>query len=125
VAPRLHAILNWRHAEHAAVWQVEVAHPTRVRVRVCLRCPMLAAGSQYELRIADRVLTATVQGNGPREEVLHADWWRGLHDRPFVWEDAGEIDLPAGRHTVTMQPSRLTCGTVFADVMAIALAPTG
>jgi alpha-L-fucosidase len=121
----IEAIIDWRHVQESTHWTIEVPGAVRVRARLCLRCPKIVAGSRYEVRCGDRVLSATVQGNGPMEDRVRMDWYNGYAYLPFVWEEAGEMDLPAGIHELTLQPVENACGSNFADVIALELTPLG
>jgi alpha-L-fucosidase len=119
----LEAVCDWRHEEESTHWTIRLPAAMRVKVRVCLRCPKVVAGSTYEIRCGASTLAAKVQGNGPMEDRVRMDWWRGYSYLPFVWEDAGEMALPAGTHEVTMQPTGNVWGSNFADVAAVELTP--
>jgi alpha-L-fucosidase len=121
VVTGLDAIIDWRHEEESTHWALSVPAALRAKVRVCLRCPKIVAGSAYEIRCGHGVLAAKVQGNGPMEDSVRMDWWNGYAYLPFVWEDAGEIDLPAGAQELAMQPTGNAWGGNFADVMAVEL----
>ena len=120
---QLDAIYDWRHHEESTHWTIQVPAAMRAKVRVCLRCPKVVAGSTYEVRCGASALTARVQGNGPMEDRVRMDWWRGYSYLPFVWEDAGETDLPAGVCELSLQPTGTAWGGNFADVMAVELVP--
>jgi alpha-L-fucosidase len=120
----MRAILNWRYSEQSCVWTVRVPKAMRVKVRVCLRCPKIVAGSAYEISCETKSLTSKVRGNGPMEKEVRMDWWKGYSYLPFVWEDAGVLDLPQGVHEVTMRPTHIVWGCNFANVAALELAVT-
>lgn len=117
------AILNWRYCEESVVWTVQVPKAMRVRVRVCLRCPKVVAGSTYKISCGAKSLTAKVRGNGPMEREVRMDWWKGYHALPFVWEDAGVLQLPQGAHELSMRPTHIIWGCNFADVAGLELVP--
>jgi alpha-L-fucosidase len=121
----IHAIIDWRHTEQHTTWTVEASRPTRVKVRVLLRCQRRVAGSAYELRCGAQTLSATVKGNEPQpnEDYVGTDWFRGFYRLPFVWEEAGEMKLPSGQSRITMQPVEIPWGSFFADVAALELTP--
>ena len=119
-----HATVNFSRLGQLVVWTLDVPRAMRVKVRVRLRCSAQHAGSVYVVRCADAVLKATVRGNPPEHERLAGpDWFKGYHQLPFVWEDAGEIDLPPGRHDLTMEIDDMPYGCFFADVAALELTP--
>lgn len=116
------ATVNWHSLEQKLVWHVESGEPARVKVRIRLRCPKEFAGSTYEIRCGDSVLTAAVRGNDVAESEA-PDWFKGWHQYPFVWEDAGELEIPSGRSRLEMRPTDFVWGTYFADVEGIELMP--
>jgi hypothetical protein len=90
-----------------------------------MRCPKIVAGSRYVIRAAGQEVEAAVRGNGPMEDRVHMDWYKGYWRLPFTWEEAGVIDLPAGRTRIEMQPTYILWGCNFADVMGLDLTTVG
>jgi hypothetical protein len=123
--PVIHAILDWRYTELSATWTVTSPIEQRVKVRVFLRCQRKVAGSVYEVRGPSQAIRAAVRGNEtqPDENYTGTDWFKGFFRLPFIWEDAGELTLPAGQSSVTMQPADIPWGSFFADVMALEIQP--
>lgn len=119
-----HATSNFSRLGQLVVWTLDVPRAMRVGVRVRLRCSAQHAGSAYVIRCADAERKATVRGNPPEHGRMAApDWHKGYYQLPFVWEDAGEIDLPAGRHDLVMEIDDMPYGCFFADVAGIQLVP--
>jgi hypothetical protein len=123
--PQVSAIINWRWEEESTVWLVETDRPLSVRVRACMRCPKIVAGSSYVVRAAGQKVEAKVKGNGPLENRVQMDWYKGYWRLPFVWEEVGLINLPAGRTRIEMQPTNIIWSCNFADVMGLDLTPVG
>ena len=121
--PQVSAIINWRWEEESTVWYVETDRPVSVRVRACVRCPKIVAGSSYVVRAAGQKVEAKIQGNGPLENRVQMDWYKGYWRLPFVWEEVGLINLPAGRTRIEMQPTNIIWSCNFADVMGLELIP--
>jgi hypothetical protein len=106
------------------VWTVVVPQALRVRIRIHLRCSAQHAGSRYVIRCGDGQMRGTVLGN-PSEHgtMAYPDWFKGFYKLPFVWEDAGEMDVPAGRRELVMTIDDMPHGCFFADVAALEMMP--
>jgi hypothetical protein len=118
-------VAQWRAYQQKAVWQVECDRAMKVGVRVCLRVPQQMAGSTYEVRCGAGTLKSEIRGQAMPADWTPAppDWFRGFHYMPFAWEDAGELDLPAGRSEIAMNPTWMPYGNFFCDVLGMELMP--
>jgi alpha-L-fucosidase len=115
-----HSTINWSRLGQVVVWTVVVPQTLRVRIRIRLRCSLQHAGSRYAIRCGDREMRGTVVGNPADHGTMpYPDWFKGFYKLPFVWEDAGEIDLPTGRHELIMSIEDMPHGCFFADVAAL------
>jgi len=121
-----HATINWSRLGQTVVWTVEVPAAMKMRIRVRLRCSHQHAGSRYTMRCGAVELHGIVRGN-PAEHgrMSQPDWWKGYYKLPFAWEDAGEMELPAGRHDLVMAIDDMPYGCFFADVAALRAVPAG
>jgi hypothetical protein len=119
-----YATINWSRLGQLIVWTVDAPRDLKVRVQVRLRCSSQHAGSAYAIRCAGAELKATVRGNPPEHGRMgNPDWFKGYYQLPFIWEEAGELALPAGRHDLTMEIENMPYGCFFADVAALRLSP--
>lgn len=119
---QVNAILNWCWLEQSTVWNVVSDRPVKVRIRICMRCPEAVAGSSYVIRVADQKLEATVQGSGPmQDKVSYPSTSKGFSNLPFSWKEVGEINLPAGRSQIVMQPTNIVWGAIFMDLVGLDL----
>jgi hypothetical protein len=119
----LHAILDWRRLEHSTTWTLETPAMLRVKIRVLIRCAEACAGSPFEIRCGDATLTSRVPGVASANPRVMPDWWKGFFWLPFVWHDCGEVDMPAGRSELAMQPIEIPYGCFFADIAALEIVP--
>jgi alpha-L-fucosidase len=119
------AVSQWRAYQQTATWHVECDAAMRVRVRVCVRVPDLMAGSAYEIRCGASVLKAELRGQDmPADwKPTPPEWFRGFTYLPFAWEEAGELDLPAGRSDLVMNPTWMPYGNFFCDVLGLEVTP--
>ena len=102
------------------MWIVQNDTPRPVNVRIRLRCAKLYAGSTFWIVAGKQRLTGTVQGkNLADQECIPASPPGGaLH-----WQHVGAILLPAGKTHVSLSPTRMPYGYIFAEVEAVELQP--
>jgi alpha-L-fucosidase len=119
------AVTQWRAYQQQAIWHVETQGALRARVRLCVRVPELMAGSRFEIRCGTNVLQGQLPGQPMPTEWTPTppDWFRGFHFLPFAWEDVGELDLPAGRSDIVMNPTWIPYGNIFCDVLGMEICP--
>jgi len=119
---QIKAIVNWCWLEQSTVWNVETEKPLKVRIRICMRCPEAVGGSKYEIRVADQKIEAKVIGSGPMQKgVSYPITSKGFANLPFTWKEVGEINLPAGRCRIEMQPTDIVWGAIFMDLLGLEL----
>ncbi len=99
----------WSSPEQKARWQLRGPGSVRCEVMVELACPAPYEGSTFAVRVAGQTLQGTVPTTG------------GFRD--FTKVRLGAVDLPAGRSTLTLAPTRLNYGYIFAAVKQVVLTP--
>jgi len=121
-----HATINWSRLGQRVVWTVQLAAAVKVRVRIRLRCSHQHAGSRYTIRCGAAELHGSIRGNpADHGRMSQPDWWKGYFQLPFIWEDAGGIELPAGRNDLVMEIDEMPYGCFFADVAGLRIVPDG
>jgi hypothetical protein len=102
----------WTSEEDHAVWTVELPKAGSYTVRLTWACADDSAGNGYVVQIAEpggvpKTLTGTVQGTGTWDDYKTAK--------------LGEINLPAGKHTVTFRSAGKIKGALI-DLKELRLA---
>jgi putative heme-binding domain-containing protein len=102
----------WTSEEDHAVWTVELPKAGSYAVRLTWACADDSAGNGYIVQIAEpggvpKTLTGTVQGTGTWDDYKTAK--------------LGEINLPAGKHTVTFRSAGKIKGALI-DLKELRLA---
>ena len=99
----------WTNAADSASWEVDVARPGKYRVEVIYACPQDNAGSEYRVTL----------DNGTRVagEVGPTNAWTDFRS-VFI----GDVDLLAGRRTVTIQATSIPRGACM-NLKSIRLVP--
>ena len=87
----------WTNANDSASWDLEVARPGRYRVEVLYACAPGNEGSTFRVQLQG--------GGGVDGTVKSTGSWT-----EFMTVGLGEIDLPAGRRTVTVKATSIPNG---------------
>jgi alpha-L-fucosidase len=115
------AICDWRGVDQTIVNHLWAEGAFTARLRLLLRVPEGFGGSLLAVRCGDCRIEPRIRGN-PGVEARREngpDWWQGWRNLPFVWEDMGEIAIPAGRSTLELQPAEIPYGCFVADVAGV------
>jgi alpha-L-fucosidase len=100
-------ITNWWGPEHAAMWRVSAPGRQRCRVSVVLACTSQFAGSRFMVRFPGQRLYDVVRGSE--------------NDQTFARQTLGEAPLRRGINYVTLKPTWMNYGYIFANVEAVEL----
>ena len=98
----------WSSIEDHAVWTLDVAKAGKYRVSFDYACDDSTAGNSWRLSVAGQSLTGTVRGTGS---------WDNYRS-----ENAGELDLPAGRSELVFR-SDGNIRSHLLDLRSIRLSP--
>ena len=102
---------GWSSLEQKAAWQVQCAKRVRCEVAVEMACPRVYAGSTFAVKVGRQAVTGAVPAT------------KGFGQ--FRWVKLGVIELPAGRSALSLTPTQLNYGYVFAEVRRVRLKPVG
>ncbi len=96
----------WTRVEDGAHWDFELATSGRFRVEALQGCGKGSGGAEVEFAVGDDRLTMIVEDTG--------------HFQNFVRRALGDVQLPAGRHSLRVQP-RTRPGVAVMDLREVRL----
>ncbi len=106
--PHKNTLGYWTRAEDWIAWDVKVERPGNFRVVLRHGCGNGSGGSEVEISIAGKTLPFTVKETG------------GFQN--WVQTEIGTVDLPAGRHSLSIRP-KAKKGAAVMDVQTVLLQP--
>lgn len=98
----------WGRADDWAEWIFDLPNPGRYSMEIFQGCGKGSGGSEVAFSVADQKLVTTILDTG--------------HFQNFTHRTLGEIELPAGRHSLKVQPIRKP-GAAVMDLREILLHP--
>lgn len=106
--PKKNTIGYWTKKDDWVSWTFTLARPGRFHVLILQGCGKGSGGADVEFTVGEQTLKTTVQDTG------------GFQN--FVERDIGTLDLPAGRHTLTVKPLTKP-GVAVMDLRSVTLKP--
>ncbi|MDG3008223.1 neutral/alkaline non-lysosomal ceramidase N-terminal domain-containing protein [Paludisphaera mucosa] len=100
----------WHGDDDYAAWSIRLEKPTSFTVAMQWACADESAGGRFRIDVGGEKIEGFVGGTGSRS-------WANYRSI-FV----GEVDLPAGFHTLSIRPARPLHGA-FLDLKSIVLSP--
>lgn len=98
----------WTSEEDHAIWTVEIPQAGKYAVRLTWACANDSAGNGFVVQAGPARITGSVQGTGTWDDYKSAT--------------LGEVNLPAGRHTVAFRSAGKIKGALI-DLKELRLAP--
>ena len=98
----------WTKVEDWVSWELEVARAGEYEVEILQGCGKGSGGSDVDVSIAGQTLHFVVQDTG--------------HFQNFVRRSLGKVQLPSGRHTLSIKPQKKP-GVAVMDVREMVLKP--
>lgn len=106
--PNKNVLGYWTNVSDWAEWEFDIAEPGRYEVEVQQGCGTGSGGAEVAVAIGDQTLKFTVQETG--------------HFQQMILRSIGEVELAAGRHTLSVKPLTKP-GAAVMDLRRIVLRP--
>jgi len=106
--PNKNTLGYWTRAEDWASWDMKLERAGDFRVVLRHGCGNGSGGSEVEISVGGKTLTFTVKETGGFQNWVEAE--------------IGEVNLPAGRHTLAIRP-KTKKGAAVMDVQNVLLRP--